>query len=59
MAVKIKALNKKPTKKRVCGVCGREKQMEKHQRFCSPICKSTANEVSKFGSEFKLSVGRK
>lgn len=59
MAVKIKNLHPTKKKLRMCFICRKMKDMELDQRFCSPACKHTANEVDKFGVEFKVSLSKK
>lgn len=59
MAVKIKTLHPTKKKLRMCHICGKMKEMEMAQRFCSPACKHAASEIDKFGVEFKVTLTKK
>jgi endogenous inhibitor of DNA gyrase (YacG/DUF329 family) len=56
MSVKIKNLYEKKLVVRTCNICGKKREMNKDERFCSPICRQQATDMSKFGHEYRVSI---
>jgi len=56
MSVKIKSLLEKAQIIRTCNMCGRQRSMGRNERFCSPICRQQATDISKFGNEYRVSI---